>query len=31
MKYDFDKVVDRHGTNCLKYDFTSGYFTALGG
>ena len=21
MKYDFDKVVDRHGTNCLKYDF----------
>lgn len=21
MKYDFDKVVDRKGTNCLKYDF----------
>lgn len=21
MKYDFDKVVDRRGTNCLKYDF----------
>ena len=21
MKFDFDKVVDRHGTKCLKYDF----------
>lgn len=21
MKYDFDKVIDRRGTNCLKYDF----------
>ena len=21
MKYDFDKVTDRRGTNCLKYDF----------
>lgn len=21
MRYDFDKVVDRRGTNCLKYDF----------
>ena len=21
MKYDFDNVVDRHGTNSLKYDF----------
>lgn len=21
MKFDFDKVVDRKGTNCLKYDF----------
>ncbi len=21
MSYDFDKVVDRRGTNCLKYDF----------
>lgn len=21
MKYNFDKVVDRKGTNCLKYDF----------
>lgn len=21
MKYDFDKVVERKGTNCLKYDF----------
>lgn len=21
MKFDFDKVVDRRGTNCLKYDF----------
>jgi cystathionine beta-lyase len=21
MKYDFDKVIDRKGTNCLKYDF----------
>lgn len=21
MKYDFDTVVDRRGTNCLKYDF----------
>ena len=19
--YDFDKVIDRHGTNCLKFDF----------
>ena len=21
MKFDFDKVVDSHGTKCLKYDF----------
>lgn len=21
MKYDFDKITDRKGTNCLKYDF----------
>lgn len=21
MKFDFDKVIDRRGTNCLKYDF----------
>ena len=21
MKFDFDKVVDRHGPKCLKYDF----------
>ena len=21
MKYDFDKVIERKGTNCLKYDF----------
>lgn len=21
MKYDFDKIIDRTGTNCLKYDF----------
>ena len=21
MKFDFDKVVNRHGTKCLKYDF----------
>lgn len=21
MNYDFDKVVDRKNTNCLKYDF----------
>ena len=21
MKYDFDKVIDRHGTDCYKYDF----------
>ena len=20
-KYNFDKVIDRHGTDCLKYDF----------
>ena len=20
-KYDFDEVIDRHGTDCLKYDF----------
>ena len=19
-KYDFDKVIDRHGTSCMKYD-----------
>lgn len=23
MKYDFDKVTDRRGTNCLKYDFAA--------
>lgn len=22
MKYDFDEIVDRYGTNCLKYDFS---------
>ena len=21
MKYNFDKVVERRGTNCIKYDF----------
>ncbi len=21
MKYDFDEIIDRHGTDCLKYDF----------
>ena len=21
MKYDFDKITDRKGTDCLKYDF----------
>ena len=21
MKYDFDQIIDRHGTGCLKYDF----------
>lgn len=21
MKYNFDEIIDRHGTNCLKYDF----------
>ena len=21
MKYDFDEVVERRGTGCLKYDF----------
>ena len=21
MTFDFDKVIDRRGTNCLKYDF----------
>ena len=20
-KYNFDEVIDRHGTDCLKYDF----------
>lgn len=23
MRYDFDKVLDRRGTNCIKYDFTA--------
>lgn len=23
MRYDFDKVTDRRGTNCLKYDFAA--------
>jgi cystathionine beta-lyase len=23
MKYDFDKMTDRRGTNCLKYDFAA--------
>lgn len=23
MKYDFDKVIDRRGKNCLKYDFAA--------
>lgn len=23
MKYDFDTIVDRRGTNCLKYDFAA--------
>lgn len=23
MRYDFDKIVDRRGTDCLKYDFAS--------
>lgn len=23
MKYDFDRVTDRRGTNCLKYDFAA--------
>lgn len=23
MKYDFDKVIDRRGRNCLKYDFAA--------
>ncbi len=23
MKYDFDKVIDRRNTNCLKYDFAA--------
>ena len=21
MKYNFDEIIDRHGTDCLKYDF----------
>lgn len=21
MKYDFDQIIDRRGTSCLKYDF----------
>ena len=21
MNYDFDKVIDRHGTDCYKFDF----------
>ena len=21
MAYEFDKIIDRKGTNCLKYDF----------
>ena len=37
MKYDFDKIVDRHGTDCYKWDMiakmkiTGGYVTTLGG
>lgn len=23
MKYDFDQIIDRRGTNCLKYDFAA--------
>lgn len=23
MKYNFDEIIDRKGTNCLKYDFAS--------
>jgi len=26
MKYDFDKIIDRHGTNCLKWDFADKVF-----
>lgn len=25
MRYDFDRVVDRRGTNCVKYDFAEEY------
>ena len=25
MKYDFDTIIDRRGTNCLKYDFAREY------
>ncbi|MGC9337699.1 MAG: MalY/PatB family protein [Candidatus Cloacimonadia bacterium] len=26
MKYNFDKIIDRHGTNCLKWDFAGKVF-----
>ncbi len=26
MKYDFDKPVDRYGTNCLKWDYLQAFF-----
>ena len=25
MERDFDKVIDRHGTDCAKYDFAAEY------
>ena len=37
MKYDFDTLIDRHGTKSLKYDFAKergrddGHFTTVGG
>jgi cysteine-S-conjugate beta-lyase len=26
MKYDFDKIIDRHGTSCVKWDFMESMF-----
>lgn len=26
MKHNFDRVVDRKNTNCVKWDFTSDFF-----